>query len=118
MHILCEKFASSEFFWSVFSRIRTEYGEILRIRSIQTRTTLNTFHVVYSVVPKVFVFVSNFSCQIADTFHVVYSVVPKVFVFVSNFSCQIADTFHVVYSVVPKVFVFVSNFSCQIAEFL
>ena len=35
----------SEFFWSVFSHIRTEYGEILRIQSkcgvIRTRKTLN-----------------------------------------------------------------------------
>ena len=42
----------SEFFWSVFSRIRTEYGGILRIQSecgkIRTRKTPNTdtFHVV------------------------------------------------------------------------
>ena len=28
---LCEKCPYSEFFWSVFSRIRTEYGEIRRI---------------------------------------------------------------------------------------
>ena len=28
-----EKYPYSEFFWIVFSRIRTEYGEILRISS-------------------------------------------------------------------------------------
>ena len=44
-----EKCPYSEFFWSVFSRIRTEYGEILRTLSIQsecgkirTRKTPNT----------------------------------------------------------------------------
>ena len=49
----CVKCRHSEFFWSVFSRIRTEYGEISvshRIQSecgkIRTRKTLNTdtFH--------------------------------------------------------------------------
>ena len=28
---LCEKCPCSELFWSVFSRIRNEYGEILRV---------------------------------------------------------------------------------------
>ena len=34
----------SELFWSTFSRIRTEYGEILRIScgKMRTRITLNT----------------------------------------------------------------------------
>ena len=44
--LLREKYPYSEFFWSLFSRIRTEYGEILRIQSkywkIQTRKTPNT----------------------------------------------------------------------------
>ena len=45
---LCEKYSHSEFFWSVFSRIQTEYGEI---RSIRTRKTPNTdtFHAVLSL---------------------------------------------------------------------
>ena len=49
---LREKCPYSEFFWSVFSRIRTEYGVSLRIQSecgkIRTRKTPNTdtFHVV------------------------------------------------------------------------
>ena len=36
---LCEKCPYSELFWSAFSRIRTEYGEILRISpySVQMR---------------------------------------------------------------------------------
>ena len=44
---LQEKCAYSEFFWSVFSRIWTEYGEILRGK-IRTRKISNTdtFHVV------------------------------------------------------------------------
>ena len=29
-YALCEKYPHSECLWSVFSRIRTEYGEILR----------------------------------------------------------------------------------------
>ena len=51
---LREKFPYWEFCWSVFSRIRTEYGEILRIQSkcgkIKTRKTPNmdTFHAVSS----------------------------------------------------------------------
>ena len=32
----------SEFFWSVFSRIRTEYGEILRISPYSVRMWENT----------------------------------------------------------------------------
>ena len=39
---LCEKCPYSEFFWSVFSRIRTEYGEI---RSMD----MDTFHVVWHI---------------------------------------------------------------------
>ena len=36
---LCEKFPYSEFFWTVFSHIWTEYGEIIRIppQSVQMR---------------------------------------------------------------------------------
>ena len=36
---LCEKYPYSEYFWYVFSRIWTEYGEILRIspHSVQMR---------------------------------------------------------------------------------
>ena len=37
-----EKCSYSEFFWSVFSRIRTEYGEILRISSYLIRMRENT----------------------------------------------------------------------------
>ena len=36
-----EKSPSSEFFWSVFSSIRTEYGEILRISSYSVRMQEN-----------------------------------------------------------------------------
>ena len=52
---LRKKYSYLEFFWSVFSRIRTEYGEMgvsLRIQSecrkIQTRKTrhMDTFHAV------------------------------------------------------------------------
>ena len=43
---LREKCSYSELFWSVFSRIRTEYGEILRIqyecRKMRTRIIPNT----------------------------------------------------------------------------
>ena len=43
---LREKYPYSELFWSVFSRIRTEYGVSLRIpsefRKIRTRITPNT----------------------------------------------------------------------------
>ena len=52
---LCKKCPYSELFWSAFSRIRTEYGEILRIQSecgkIRTRITPNTdtFHAVYTI---------------------------------------------------------------------
>ena len=45
-HSLREKCPYSELFWSAFSRIRTEYGEILRIQSecgkMWTRITPNT----------------------------------------------------------------------------
>ena len=41
--ILRKMCQNAEFFWSIFSRIRTEYGEILRIQSkcgkIRTRKT-------------------------------------------------------------------------------
>ena len=37
-----EKCPYSEFFWSVFSRIRTEYGEILRISPYSVRMRENT----------------------------------------------------------------------------
>ena len=44
--LLREKYPYSEFFWSLFSRIQTEYEEILRIQSkygkIQTRKSPNT----------------------------------------------------------------------------
>ena len=50
---LREKYPCLELFWSMFSRIRTEYGEIRSIqysecRKMQTRITPNkdTFHVV------------------------------------------------------------------------
>ena len=39
---LRENCPSSEFFWSVFSRIRTEYGEILRISPYSVRMQENT----------------------------------------------------------------------------
>ena len=38
---LCEKCAYSELFWSAFSRIRTEYGEILRISPYSVRMREN-----------------------------------------------------------------------------
>ena len=38
---LREKCPYSEFFWSVFSRIRTEYGNILRISSYSVRMQEN-----------------------------------------------------------------------------
>ena len=40
---LCEKCPYSEFFWSVFSRIWTEYGEILHISpySVRMRENMN-----------------------------------------------------------------------------
>ena len=42
INALHERFPYSEFFWSVFSRIRFEYEEILCIRKILTRKSLNT----------------------------------------------------------------------------
>ena len=39
---LREKCLFSEFFWSVFSRIRTEYGEIIRISPYSVRMQINT----------------------------------------------------------------------------
>ena len=39
---LCEKGPYSKFFWSVFSRIRTEYGEILSISPYLVRMRENT----------------------------------------------------------------------------
>ena len=39
---LREKFPYSELFWSVFSRIRTEYGEILRISPYSVQMRENT----------------------------------------------------------------------------
>ena len=39
---LREKCPYLEFFWPVFSRIRTEYGEILRISSYSVRIRENT----------------------------------------------------------------------------
>ena len=39
---LRQKCPYSELFWSVFSRIRTEYGEILRISSYSVRMRENT----------------------------------------------------------------------------
>ena len=38
----CAKCPYSEFFWSVFSRIRTEYAEILRISPYSARMRENT----------------------------------------------------------------------------
>ena len=45
---LREKYPYSEFFWSVFSRIQTEYGYSVRLREMRTRKTPNThnFHAV------------------------------------------------------------------------
>ena len=40
--ILREKCSYSEFFWSIFYRIRTEYGEILRISPYSVRMLENT----------------------------------------------------------------------------
>ena len=42
-HPLWEKCAYSEFFWSVFSRIWTEYGEILRISPYSVCVWENTY---------------------------------------------------------------------------
>ena len=39
---MCEKCPNSEFFWPVFSRIRTEYGEIIRISPYSGRMRENT----------------------------------------------------------------------------
>ena len=54
---LCENCSYSEFFWSVFSSIRTEYEEILsniqsKCGNVQIRKTLNTdtFHTVHFIV--------------------------------------------------------------------
>ena len=41
-HTLREKCPYSEFFWSVFSRIRTEYGEILRTSAYSVQMWENT----------------------------------------------------------------------------
>ena len=41
---LRKKYPYSEFFWSVFSRIRTEYEEILRISLYSIRMQENTGH--------------------------------------------------------------------------
>ena len=41
---LREKCPYSELFWSAFSRIRTEYGEILRIFPYSVRMQENTNH--------------------------------------------------------------------------
>ena len=41
---LCEKCPYSELFWSAFSRIWTEYGEILRISPYSVRMRKNTDH--------------------------------------------------------------------------
>ena len=40
---MCGKFPYSEFFWSVFSHIRTEYGEIWSIPSYSVRMRENTY---------------------------------------------------------------------------
>ena len=53
VHILCEKCPNTEFFWSIFSCSRTEYGD-LRILIIPNKgkygpekaTYLDTFHAV------------------------------------------------------------------------
>ena len=39
---LCEKCPYSEFFWSIFSRVPTEYGDILRICPYSVRMQENT----------------------------------------------------------------------------
>ena len=41
-HTVCERCPYSEFFWPVFSHIRTEYGEILRISLYSVRMWENT----------------------------------------------------------------------------
>ena len=41
---LRENFSYSELFWAVFSRIRTEYGEILLISLYSVRMRENTDH--------------------------------------------------------------------------
>ena len=69
--ILRKKCPHSELFWSAFSRIRTEYGEIriislyrVRLREIQTRITPNTdtFYTVlcsYKIHPQTLVSLEN-----------------------------------------------------------
>ena len=48
MYSLSKKCPYSELLWSVFSRIRTEYGDILRISpySVQMRENTDTFYAV------------------------------------------------------------------------
>ena len=41
-YTLCEKCLYSELFWSIFFRIRTEYGEMLRISPYLVRMHENT----------------------------------------------------------------------------
>ena len=41
MIALCEKCPNTEFFWSVFSHIQTEYGEILHISPYSVRMQKN-----------------------------------------------------------------------------
>ena len=64
---LHEKCPYSEFFWSVFSSIQTEYGKILRIKSecgkIRTRKTPNTY-TFYAVLNSHSVFHRKFGLQL------------------------------------------------------
>ena len=68
--LLREKCPYSELFWRAFSRIRTEYGQILRISHIQSecgklriRITPNTdtFHVVHCICELPIAFISRAS---------------------------------------------------------
>ena len=58
---LRKKYPYLELFWSAFSRIRTEYGEILECGKMRTRITPNTdtFHAVFGILSKHF-------CEVCD----------------------------------------------------
>ena len=75
-------------FWSVFSRIRTEYGEILRISVFspnpgkygpEKTPYLDTFHTVILILSKGVWDLHNFVCDIVKLFE---KIEPKVFRFI------------------------------------
>ena len=59
---LREKCPYSELFWSVFSRIRTEYGEILRMRE-NTDQNISKHGTFYAVVAFHNTDILNFKCS-------------------------------------------------------